>query len=143
MTHRTETILAAITGALTGLTTTGTNAQRFRAWPLAALPALTILKGADQVVDDDVAIDVITRQVDITVRITVKGIGNLEISLNQIAVEIFAALKADYTLGLAYVHNLELISESTPAIEDQDEPVAMMDANYQVTYEHSAASAEA
>ena len=143
MTHRSESILSAVNTALTGLATTGANVQRFRAWPVTTLPALTILKGGDQVANGDSGMDVITREMIITIRAAVKGAGVLETSLNQIAAEIFAALKADYTLGLAYVYDLALLSESEPAIDEQDEPVAYQDSMYQITYEHSETSAEA
>ena len=143
MTHRAETILNAVSVALTGLATTGANVQRFRAWPVTNLPALTILKGADQASDGVAPINSIGRQLVVVIRVSVKGTGVLETNLNQIAAEIFAALKADYTLGLSYVYDLELISESEPAIDEQDEPVAYQDSIYQITYEHSATSAEA
>ena len=143
MAARVETILAAVTTALTGLTTTGANVQRARAWPVSALPALTVSQGENAVLAEDAQLDIITRQLQFSVVAQIKAITNLETSLNQISSEVYAALVADRSLGLAYVFDLTLVGDSAAEIEaEQDEPTARQVMTWALIYEHSKTSTE-
>lgn len=141
MTHRAESILAAVQTNLTGLATTGANIKRGRVWPTDVRPALSIFKGEDSAGDD--SLDPLDRELSIEIHIHTKQTGNPETHLNSIAAEVFAAMTADISQGLAYVFNTELEGDSAPEIEDaQDLPVARMVSTWVVTYEHSATSTE-
>lgn len=144
MANRAESILAAVATVLTGLATTGANVERSRAWPVSALPALSVLQGANAVVDDDPELDVVGRRLDVAVISHVQAVGVLETTLNQIAAEVFAALRADETLGLAYVFDVVPEGDDAPELEaEQDQPTARQVLNWSVLYEHSETSTEA
>lgn len=141
MTHRAESILAGVQTNLTGLATTGANIKRGRVWPTDVRPALSIFKGEDRASDE--LIDPLERELEIEVHIHTKQTGNPETYLNAIAAEVFAAMTADITQGLAYVFNTELAADSAPEIDDaQDLPVARMVSTWLITYEHSPMSTE-
>ncbi|WP_299077929.1 hypothetical protein [uncultured Paraglaciecola sp.] len=144
MTNRAETIMAAIAPLLTGLTTTGANVQRSRAWPVDALPALTIQQGSNTVNEgEDEVFGAILRTLEFSVISQIKGISLLETQLNQIAAEVYAALTADRKLGLAYVFDVRLVGDSEPELEaEQDEPTARQTMTWRVVYEHSETSTE-
>lgn len=144
MTHRAESILATVATTLTGLTTTASRVQRARAWPIPELPALTILKGRDELLDDDdYVLDDVLRRLEVEIRAQARSVGVLETTLNTIAAEVYAALVADRTLGLGYVHDVELVADEAPELEaEQDQPVGRMAMTYTVIYEHSNASTE-
>lgn len=140
--HRSESILSAIETALTGLATTGANVARGRAYAVPLFPALTISKGSDSA-DDDTVLPVLERDLSVFIDIHVNATGNSETALNAIAAEVFAALRADPTLGLSYVYDCALVGEDEPEIEGgQDLPVARMRSTWLVIYEHSTGSAE-
>jgi len=145
--HRRESILQAIGAALTGLTTTGSNVTRARAYRISSsgLPHLTIEQGLDQRRDDGEQGDDIDRDLAVIVTARVRDIGNLETDLNQISAEVYAALTADRSQGLAYVYDTNIDSETAPEIEagETEQPVAMMSMTYVITYSHSTISAEA
>ena len=143
--NRVETIMAAVATALTGLATTGARVQRLKVWPLDTLPALSIYQGASVVLEDDEEVlDSIMRRLEFRVVATVRGTGVLETTLNQIAAEVYAALTADRTLGLAYVFDQRLVGDDVPEVEaEQDQPVARQSMNYSLLYEHSGTSTEA
>jgi hypothetical protein len=113
-------------------------------YAVGILPALTIYKGIDNAAEVDEILDPFMRELFFDVEIHINQAGNPETHLNAIAAEVYAALNLDYTLGLAYVFNCELIGDDAPEIEpSQDLPVARMRSTWRVTYEHSQASAEA
>lgn len=145
MTARAETIMAAVTTAVTGLATTGTNVTRARAWPVnSTLPALDVAQGINNVIDDDWALDSIGRELNFIITARCKATTNIETILNQISAEVYAALAANRTLGLAYVYDLNLAGDTAPEIEaEQDEPTGSMSMTWTVLYEHSETSLEA
>lgn len=143
MTHRAESILDAVETALTGLTTTGSNVTRGRVWPIDTLPALTIAKGVDQAHDDDESLETLIREMTVSVVCSIQQSGNPETNLNAIAAEVYAALRADPTLGLAYVYDTSLIGDDEIETDDtQDIRVARMVSTWRVVYDHSKADAE-
>jgi len=143
MTHRAESILDAMTTAVTGLATTGTNVERGRVWPVATLPALTVAKGADIASDGEDILPTLVREMTVSITAHITQLGNPETALHAIAAELFAAIRANPTLGLAYVFDCELIGDDAPEISDShDLPVAAMVSNWRVLYEHSKSDAE-
>ena len=142
--HRAESILSAIETTLTGLSTTGANVQRGRVYAVGTAPGLSIFKESDIANDADAILDPLVRELTIGVDIHVNQTGNPETPLNAIAAEIYAALNVDYTLGLSYVIDCDLVGDDPPEIEGtQDLPVARMRSTWRIIYEHSRASAEA
>ncbi len=143
MTHRAESILDAAAAALGSLATTGDRVYRARAWKTAERPALIIFKGSDLASEDEETLDAIVRELELNIEILVETGQNLETVLNQVAAEIFGAIAADPTLGLAYVHDCELIGEDEPQLEAETEtPLGRMYSRWRVFYEHSETSAE-
>ena len=142
--HRAESILAAFATTLTGLSTTGANVVRGRVWAVEFFPSLTVYKQADAASENQEVLDMLARELSVSVEIHINATGNPETPLNQIAAEIYAAINADVTLGLAYVFDCEFIGDDAPEIEPaQDLPVARMVSNWVVIYDHSKSSAEA
>ena len=140
--HRAESILDAVTTNLTGLVTTGSQVARGRVWPAPGFPALSIFKGDDLATAEP--LDEEERDLSVSVVALVQATGNPETTLNQIAAEVFAALMADRTQGLAYVFDTALVGDEAPEIEDsQDLPIGRMEMIYTIRYEHSKTSAEA
>jgi len=144
MTHRAETILDAIATTLTGLTTTGTNVTRGRVYPVTAEPALSIFKGDDDATESEEIIGETVRELNVIIQAHLQALGNPETVLNQIAAEVYAAMRLDITLGLAYVFDTRIVGDAAPEIEDsQDLPTARMSSTWLIIYSHSDASAEA
>ncbi len=145
MTARVETIMAAIAASLTGLATTGASVQRVRPWAVSQLPALSINQGENLVSDSgDAEIGTIYRRLSFTVTAYDRSIDVLETELNQISAEVYEALTADRTLGLAYVYDLNLDGDAAPEVEAvQDEPTARLVMLWSLLYGHSETSAEA
>ena len=141
MAHKTETILNRVVTVLTGLTTTGSNVTRGRAWPVAQLPAVSIYMGADNTADAQ-NINIINRELTVFIIAHIRESGSLESTLNNIKAEVYAAIMADPTLtGLAL--DMYLVQDGAPEIEaEQDQPTARMTMEWRVIYRHSATSAE-
>jgi hypothetical protein len=142
--HRAESIMQAITTNVTGLTTTGANVYRGRAYPVAALPALSVSQGAQQRLDDYETMPTIARTLDVDITAHVQQVANTETTLNQIETEIYSSLKSSANLGLPYVLDIEWRSSAAP---DQDGkssevPIASMVITFEVRYEHSDSSTE-
>lgn len=142
--HRRETIMQAIATALTGLATTGSNVSRARPYAVSSLPALTI-EQADDAVDDGWQLDSTGRVLQVDIIAHAQTVATLETVLNQISTEVFAALRAAPTLGLAYCYDTRLTDERGPDIEgaETQQPVGRLTMTWQVIYEHSDTSTEA
>ncbi len=142
--NRRESILSAVAVTLTGLATTGANVSLFRAHKIPALPALTIEQGSDVVQRDISDFNFLTRELEVTITLTAGGLGNLSTVLNQIAAEVFSALMADITLGLAYVIQVQLSDDSAVQISGENEQTtAQLETTYTITYRHSGTTTEA
>ncbi len=105
MTHRAESVIAAVVTAVTGLTTTGANVYRGKITPIPAAvnDALRVYMGEDTRLDD-----LLTGVQDwqLTVHIesfTKSPTAQIDTRLNLIREEVTIALRADETLGLAFV----------------------------------------
>lgn len=143
MTHRAESIMSAAESVLTGLATTGANVERGRVWPVSGLPALTIAKGADAQFSDGEDFDGISRILEFSVSIHVTPTGNPETAAHAILAEVYAALRADITLGLAYAYECEILGDDEIELDDStDTKKARLVSNWRVYYDHSLESAE-
>ncbi len=143
--HRRETILQTVLTLLTGLATTGSNVKRARAYKPDVLPALSIAQGPDVLSPEHAYLGDIMRQLTVRIAAHVQDTTNLETELNQISAEVYAALTADRSLGLDYVFDLNIESDSDPEIEggETQQPVGRLVMEYNLIYEHSDTSAEA
>lgn len=145
MTHKAETILDAVVTAVTGLSTTGANVTRGRAYAVSAMPALSVYQGDDVVDLPAESFSYFDRDLEVMIdaHVAVLSTSDIEQTLNQIRAEVFAALRADLTLGGACIE-LRPVEDSQPQISgDQDKPIASQSLRYTVKYRHSTTSAEA
>lgn len=143
MTHRAESIMQAVTTAVTGLATTGANVTRGRAYPVAALPALSVFQAEESILGDIQSSTRVTRELIINIEIHVQATTQLETIINAIRAEVYAALMADRTQGLAYVIDTQWQDDSQPEIDGENEtPVARVLMRWAITYQHSLTSAE-
>lgn len=141
MTHKAETVLDAVVTAVTGLSTTGANVTRGRAYAVSAVPSLSVFMGQD-VVDNELSIGHYDRELEVFIEAHVASTGDLEETLNQIRAEVFAALRADHTLGGAAIE-IRPDADSRPELEGEtDIPHARQQQLYLVKYRHSTTSAE-
>ena len=138
--HRAESIMAAVITAVTGLTTTGANVYRARAYPLeiSGIPALLVWQGEDsaqtEMIGDEV-ISLLEIHIDAIVR---EPTTQIDTTLNKIREEVTVALMADYKLGLAYVAGIMEQSADEPELSGEgDSPIAQMRTNWDVQYQHS------
>ena len=135
--HRAESIMRAVVVALTGLTTTGANVFRGRAYEVQAgeVPALLVWMGVDQVAavhGHDQVDSVLTVNIDAAVR---EVSAQVDTRLNLIREEVTSALAADHTLGLAYVRGAQEIGADEPEIAGEgDAPVARQRLEWEVDY---------
>jgi hypothetical protein len=137
--HRVETIMDTIVATLTGLTTTGANVYRGRAYPVevSKLPALIVWQGDDSATTE-LLIDEVTSRLQVAFdALAREPASQIETTLNLIREEVTVALMADYTLGLAYVEGImETDAEEPLILDDGDAPAAQMRMNWTVDYHH-------
>lgn len=144
---RAEQILAAIATALTGLASTGSNVQRGQiyAHEAARLPALAITMGADVPATElqsgllDWELSVFVETVDQVDADEYAGYDvGLEAKVNQMRKEVHAALFADHTLGLAFVHDIIPGPAQQPTLDgDGKLPIGSQLLNFVVRYRSS------
>lgn len=142
MTHRAESIIGAMTTAVTGLVTTGNNVVRGQVYPLSTFPGLAVDMGPEIPVGDaNVAYQ--DQHVDINIVAYVQDNDGVDTVLNQIRSELYAAIMANRTLGLLYVIDIECLGRATPERTDQlEKKSAKQESTYRVYYRHSYADAE-
>lgn len=142
MTHRAESILAAVTTQVTGLATTGSNVVRGRVYPTGAAAALSVDMGDES---PPAALNMQFQDALLTVEITAHvktASGGLDTALNQIAAEVYAAIFDDRTLGLAYVIDTRWQGRDRPERDQLEKPAAEQTLRIVVHYRHSATSTE-
>lgn len=144
MAHKAEQILGAVTTALTGLTTTGSNVQRARVYevPDGVDQALSIQMGADELLEEG-NMAYIDRLLNIEVVAHAKAGTGVDTTLNQIRAEVHQALYTDRTQGLGFVINTYCNGDDAPEFSGEaDSPVARQVLNYVVHYRHAVADPE-
>ncbi len=107
MTHRAESIVAAVTTTVTGLVTTGANVYRGRLTPIpvGVNNALKVYLGPDEFKTD---LSQTLQDWELTIYIdsfTRSPTAQIDTQLNKIREEVTVALNANYTQGLSYVLN--------------------------------------
>ena len=138
MTHRAESIMAAVETAITGLTTTGARVVRARVRTVENAPALSLEQGADDVNPELSNYPKLARELNIKIFAHVKDNDTADTNLNLIREEVFSAMMADRTLGLAYVVDVDLIGDDEPEFTgDSDQIVGRQQMNFVVKYRHS------
>jgi len=142
MTHRAETIMTTIVNGLTGLATTGQRVYRGRFDNIPALPALSVFMGRESQVETQ-SFNVMRRELEVEIQITVQGLYNLETSINQIRAEVYAALMADVTQGRSFIINTTWREDTAPEFSpEQDQGIARVVMTWAILYSHSLTSAE-
>lgn len=144
MTHRAESILAAITTAVTGLTSSGTNVVRGRvnAFDVNVTHGLTVsMADENPPIDRNLAYQDEALNVAITAHVKAAD-GQLDTELNKVAAEVYTAMFVDYKFGLDYVINTTWEGRTPPLRTQGEKPTAEQDLNFQITYRHSYGSPE-
>jgi len=138
MTHRAESIMAAVVTVVTGLTTTGTRVVRARVRTVEAAPALSVEQGADDINPELSSFPKLARELNVKIIAHVKDNDDADSDLNLIRSEVFAAMRADNALGLEYISDIDLIGDDEPEFTgDADQVVGRQQMNYVVKYRHS------
>jgi hypothetical protein len=147
--HKAEQIMDAFVSAVTGLTTTGSNIERDRAymWEDARLPALAIYQGDDTptpYADRNYYRDDYHLTIHIDIHVKIATGTALSQTLNLIRKEITAAIQADPYLGLSgFVIDCEEGTALRPVIEFADKPTAVQTLEYRVRYWRARSDASA
>lgn len=129
MTHRAETIMAAVVSTLTGLTTTGARVYRGRAYPIpkADANALVIFQGSDEIQDGSMfwrVQSLLTVNIEAVAR---EATAQIDETLNLIRTEVATAIGASTNLGLAFeIGALEQQAEQPEISDDGDRPTGRM-----------------
>lgn len=141
MTHRAESILAAVTTTVTDLTTTGSNVVRGLVYPRDVDYALSVDMGPEiPIKEPNASYQDCYLEVQITAY--VKDTGGVDTALNKIEAEVYAAMMADYTQGLDYVQNTQWMGRESPNREAMEKKSAIQTTVYRIYYRHSYTSAE-
>jgi len=143
---REEQILAAVTTAVTGLTTTGTNVFRGRAYPLEAtdLPGLLVYMGPDTV-QGELMDSLIDWNLGVAIEAYVQTASAVvDTELAKIRKEVHAAIMATPQLGLAFVIDTRPALAAEPEIDgDGSKPIARRRLEFIVNYRSSRADISA
>lgn len=138
MTHRAESIMAAVKTAVTGLTTTGDRVERGRVRNVETAPALSVEMGADDINPERSTYPRVNRDLNVKIFAYVKTNTAPDTQLNLIREEVYAALMADRTLGLTYVIDTEAIGDDEPELTGESEQITgKQQMNFVVKYQHS------
>jgi len=143
---RAEQIIAAIKTAVTGLTTTGTRVQRGQVYnhEETKLPALGVVMGADEPVSEYQ-----NEFIDWALTVRIEASANIESdyitqdslidqALNQIRKEVYVAVMADHTQGLAFVIDTDPGPASEPVLSgDGALPIGSQAIEFIITYRTS------
>ncbi len=142
MTHRAESILEAVKGKVTSLTTTGTRVYRGRVYPLqsAELPGLLVYLGQDEIIQN-LSTGKLDSRLTVHIDAVVKSpTAQVDTTLNLIRSEVTVALQADYRQGLAYVMDTLELGAGEPALTGEgDQPIGVMRMTWQIHYRRSRA----
>lgn len=134
--------MVALTTALTGLTTTGTNVTRGRVFTVSAseLPHLSIMQGDEEPVVEDNSEEAVNihayYRLNAHIEVAAQAAsGVLETTLNLISKEISDAMNIDSTLGVSGVLDSYETSHDRPEYsEDKDQRTALMEITYTIIY---------
>ena len=136
MTHRVETVMAAVVTAVTGLTTTGANVNRGNPYNIESskLPCLHVEMGTESKVQE-YAHGEADWDLEVKVTGTVRDIDNYEQLINTIREEVHIALRTDYTLGETFIIDIEEADPDEYIIDGvAEKPTAEQGWNWVVRY---------
>jgi len=136
---RAEQIVAAVLTTLQGTVTAGANTVRGQLYPSydAQLPGIALYMGADEVIEEynQAFFD---WELNLKFQIRVETGTNLEQTISTIRKEIHAAIMANPTFGLVFVHDTTPGFASEPELNgDGETPVGIQDLLYKVIYRTS------
>lgn len=133
-THLRTQIRDAMATAVTSLATTGTRVHKSRMYPAAdaGLPCLLVFCGDQERIEQD-ATNIQQRTLEMTVRGLVKATGDIDASLNQIALEVEAAVQSAGTLS-SKVSGVTLTGIDSTLDDSLEKPVGIIDLSYRITY---------
>lgn len=130
----------AFTALVTGLTTTGSNVVRDRAYDVESnvAAALSVFQGADEQADES-PWPFIDSELTVYTDVHVRESSDTPTSqtLNLVRKEMVVAIMADYTLGLSFVHEIEEGIAGAPDIEPGEQPIAIQRIEWKVKYRRS------
>lgn len=131
-----EQLMSSVEALVTGLTTTGSNVSRGRAYPHPSYPAISLFQGADSPLNESYP----TQDSELTVNVVghVRSTeGATDTQLNQIRKEVVIALLADYTLSGKAIR-IRWAGAQEPVISgDGDKPISSMIMSFVIHYRHS------
>ena len=136
MAHVRKTIRDDVTSTLTGLTTTGSNVYQTRFYPLAEakLPGLCIYTNSETTEHATMTKPRTQfRTLEVVVEAYVKGIANVDDTLDTIAVEVEEAITADVTLG-GNAKDAKITAFEASYAGDGDQPVGVGRFTLEVLY---------
>lgn len=140
--HRAEEILEAVKAALTGLPTTGARVERDRVYPPEECPALSLVLGAEEPLNDAENLVFQDSLLEFKVVVQIKS-GSHSSELNKIKAEVYGALMANRQQGLSYVHDTGWQGDSEPEPERGEIKTNRCEMRFAVAYRHSTISKEA
>lgn len=133
-THLRTSLRDAMATAVTGLTSTGSRVHKSRLYPVAAdaLPCLLVACGEQEQIQQE-SNYIQQRTLLMTVRGMAKATGDLDATLNQIALEVEAAVQAAGVLG-GKVDDVTLIEIRTDVDDSMDKPVGVIELTYRLIF---------
>lgn len=142
MAHREQEIFNAIVTAVTGLTTTGSNVYPHRVYDLPASNAAAIgvrLGPSVPTADDGYQnISFVDRLCVVYTRVHLKVTeASLDDQLLKVEREIWQAIMADRTLGLAFVIDTQPGGREESELDQAEKPTLACDIEWRVLYRHS------
>ncbi len=141
--HKSLQIRDAIVSLITGLTTTGARVNVGRSYELPedTSNALSVRLGEMQPVDNDGYnnVSLVDEFQEFIIRIHVKASeADLDGNFLQIHKEVYAALRANYTLALAFVQDIVSFGFAPPVYDSSSgRPTASVDTRWRVKFRHS------
>ena len=134
MAHIRKSIRDNLKSALTGLTTTGSNIHASRVYAIRTLPAIIIYTLNEDSVYETVGLPrTISRTLNVVAEFYVKGNTGYDDQIDQISLEVEAAIYSDVTLG-GVAKDTRLVSLDVQFRGDGDQPVGIGVATIEVTY---------
>lgn len=133
-THLRTSLRDAMATAVTGLTSTGSRVHKSLLYPVAAdaLPCLLVACGEQEQIQQE-SNYIQQRTLLMTVRGMAKATGDLDATLNQIALEVEAAVQAAGMLG-GKVDDVTLTEIRTDVDDSMDKPVGVIELTYRLIY---------
>ena len=142
MTDRAESIMSAIATSLAGAGLT-VERGRVNAWPEGSLPAYDLDMGSEDAAGEP-NISYQDEFLDVEITAHVQNNSGVDTSLNASRAAVYAAVMADRTQGLSYVHDTIWVGRSAPdRTGESSKKTARQTLLFRIHYRHSYTSSEA